>query len=102
MSSSRSNISAKAMSVVITEDAVTVELSDGRVLSVPSVWYPRVHHGTAEEQKNCRLIGDGEGIHWPDLDEDVSIESMVLGLPSTESQSSLKKWLEKRKARENG
>lgn len=88
------------MNVAVTEDAVIVDLSDGRILSVPLVWYPRLLHGTAEERKNCRLIGVGEGIHWPDLDEDVSVESLLMGRISGESRSSLKKWLKKRTTRQ--
>ena len=95
MSSSKT----KALSIrnaTITEDTLTVELSDGRVISVPLAWYPRLLHSTPEERRNWRLIGDGEGIHWPDLDEDISIENLILGKPSGESQRSLKRWLEKR------
>ena len=82
--------------VVITEDALIVDLSDGRTISVPLAWYPRLWHGTPAERDNWRLIGQGEGIHWPDLDEDVSVENLLQGTPSGESQSSLKRWLEAR------
>ena len=81
---------------VITEDALIVDLSDGRTISVPLAWYPRLWHGTPDERDNWRLIGQGEGIHWPDLDEDVSVENLLQGKPSGESQSSLKRWLEAR------
>jgi hypothetical protein len=89
---------ATAQRVTATEDALTVDLSDGRTLSVPLAWYPRLLHGTPEERNNWRLIGNGEGIHWPDLDEDISVENLVLGKPSGESQRSLKQWLEQRAA----
>ena len=89
-----------AQRVTLTEDSVVVDLTDGRTVSAPLAWYPRLFHGTAEERDNWRLIGGGEGIHWPDLDEDLSIESLICGRPSGESQSSLKHWLETRKARE--
>ena len=89
---------ATAQRVTVTEDALIVDLSDGRTLSVPLAWYPRLLHGTPEERNNWRLIGNGEGIHWPDLDEDISVESLVLGKPSGESQRSLKQWLEQRTA----
>lgn len=86
----------RAQNVVITEDTLTVDLIDGRTVSVPLAWYPRLVHGTAEERNNWRLIGDREGIHWADLDEDISIENLVFGRPSGESQSSFKRWLQSR------
>jgi hypothetical protein len=87
---------AKAMEVRVTDDTLTVELADGRTLAVPLAWYPRLWHGTPEERRNWRLIGDGVGIHWPDLDEDISIEGLLLGRRSGENQSSLQKWLNTR------
>lgn len=86
-----------ATGVQVTDSALVVELSDGRVLSVPLVWYPRLAHGTPEERNHWRLIGRGEGIHWPDLDEDLSVEGLLAGRPSGESQRSLKRWLELRR-----
>jgi hypothetical protein len=80
----------------VTEDALTVELSDGRTLSVPLAWFPRLLHATSEERNHWRLIGKGEGIHWEDIDEDISIENLLAGKPSGESQTSLKKWLQSR------
>ncbi len=85
---------AKIQQVSVTEDALVVDLLDGRTISVPLVWYPRLVHGTPAERNNWRLIGDGVGIHWPDLDEDVSVENIVLGKPSAESQRSFQRWLE--------
>jgi hypothetical protein len=85
-----------AQNVQVTDDALIVDLSDGRTLSVPLAWFPRLMHGTQQERNNWRLIGDGEGIHWPDLDEDISIENLILGKPSGESQKSFKRWLESR------
>ena len=82
--------------LTVTADALTVELSDGRTISVPLSWYPRLCHATAEEQRNWRLIGGGRGIHWPLLDEDISVENLVFGKASAESQASLKRWLEGR------
>lgn len=87
-----------AQNVVITADSLTVDLNDGRPISVPLAWYPRLLNGTPEERNNWRLIGNTEGIHWPDLDEDISIENLLLGKPSGESQDSFKGWLKKRKA----
>jgi hypothetical protein len=88
---------AIAESVVVTEDTLTVHLSDGRTLSVPLAWYPRLLHGSPKERNRWRLIGGGEGIHWPDLDEDISVENLLSGNPSGESQESFKHWLAKRK-----
>ena len=87
---------ARARAVSVTEDALTVELVDGRTLSVPLAWYPRLVHGTPQERNHWLLIGDGEGIHWPDLDEDLSVEGLLLGRPSGESQRSLGRWLAER------
>lgn len=85
--------------VGVTDEDLIVELTDGRTLSVPLAWYPRLLHSTAEERKNWRLIGKGEGIHWPDLDEDISVENLIMGKPSGESQRSLKRWLKRRRGR---
>lgn len=82
--------------LTVTEDALTVELSDGRTLSVPLAWYPRLAWATPQERRNWRLIGKGHGIHWEDLDEDISVEGLLTGKPSGESQTSFKKWLEGR------
>ena len=87
---------AIAERVTVTQDNLTVDLADGRTVSAPLAWYPRLLHGTARERKKWRLLGDGKGIHWPDLDEDISVEHLVMGKPSGESQRSLKQWLEKR------
>ena len=86
----------KAINVGIIGDTLTVDLADGRTLSVPIAWYPRLLHGTSQERRNWRLIGDGVGIHWPDLDEDISVEGLLLGKQSGESQNSLQRWLERR------
>ena len=69
---------------------------DGRSISVPLGWYPRLLQGTVEERNRWELIGKGYGIHWEDLDEDISIEGLIAGIPSGESQQSFKKWFEKR------
>ena len=82
--------------VEITDETLTVDLADGRTLSVPLAWYPRLLHGTPEERRNWRLIGDGVGIHWPDLDEDISTDGLLLGRRSGESQKSLQRWLQSR------
>ncbi len=86
-----------AGSVTVTDDTLTVDLSDGRSLSVPLAWFPRLVHATPAERKNWRLIGRGHGIHWNKLDEDISIEGLLAGKPSGESQTSFKKWLSARR-----
>ena len=85
--------------VEVTEDTLTVELSDGRTISVPLGWYPRLVHATQSERDNWRLIGQGHGIHWEDIDEDISVEGLLAGKHSGESQRSFKKWLQGRKSR---
>ncbi len=85
--------------VIVTEDTLSVDLSDGRTISVPLAWFPRLLQSTPEERNNWRLIGRGRGIHWEDIDEDISIEGLLSGRPSGESQSSFKKWLDRRSSR---
>src|SRR5574342_381706 len=89
---------ARALKAVVTDDCLAVDLVDGRTVVVPLAWYPRLLHGTRQERNNWRLIGRGVGIHWSDLDEDISVEGLLAGRPSGESQASLEKWL---KARES-
>jgi hypothetical protein len=99
MSSSHTNLRPpQAHHVSVTEDAISVDLVDGRTVSVPLAWYPRLSHGTPKERDNWRLIGQGEGIHWPDLDEDLSVDGLLSGRPSGESQASLEKWLHTRRS----
>ena len=83
----------RALGVRVSDDSLTVDLSDGRTVSVPLSWYPRLLHGRASERDNWRLIGQGEGVHWPDLDEDIDVDALLRGRRSGESQSSLAKWL---------
>ncbi len=82
-----------------TEDELVVELKDGRTVSVPLACFPRLLHGAAAERGNWELLGDGEGIHWPDLDEDISVEGLLAGIPSREGQASLKRWPDARNPR---
>ena len=91
----------EAEEVSVTDDTLRVELSDGRTLSVPLAWYPRLVHATREERNNWELIGEGQGIRWPDLDEDLSVEGLIAGRPSGESQRSFKRWLEAKRAGRN-
>jgi hypothetical protein len=86
----------EALNVSLTDDTLSVDLSDGRSISVPLAWFPRLLHSTEHERNNWRLIGRGQGIHWEDVDEDISIEGLIAGRPSGESQESFKKWLAKR------
>ncbi len=90
---------AFAESVRCSEDSLTVRLDDGRILSVPLAWYPRLLNGTEAERNRYELIGEGEGIHWPELDEDISVEGLLAGRRSAESAASLARWMEKRASR---
>jgi hypothetical protein len=85
-----------AVHVAVSDDTLSVDLSDGRTISVPLAWYPRLAHATPDERNRWRLIGNGHGIHWPEVDEDISVEGLLTGKPSGESPASLKKWLESR------
>jgi hypothetical protein len=87
-----------ATSVAASDDALSVDLSDGRGISVPLAWFPRLLHATAAERENWRLIARGEGVHWPDPDDDISVTSLLAGRPSEESPKSLQRWLDARKA----
>ncbi len=82
--------------VIVTDDTLSADLSDGRTISVPLAWYPRLLHGSIEERNDWRFIGDGSGIHWNQLDEDVSFKNLILGQRSGESQKSFQQWLTKR------
>jgi hypothetical protein len=101
MNTSTAELTAQASAVTITKLDITVHLTDGRTIIVPLLWYPRLKHATVKERNNWRLIGKGEGIHWQDLDEDISIRNLLLGQPSGESQLSFKRWLEKRSGRQS-
>ena len=83
--------------VRVTSKMLEVVLRDGRTLSVPLGWYPRLAHGSPTERQRWRLIGEGIGIHWPALDEDISVEALLLGLPSNESAASLQRWRAERR-----
>ena len=94
MSSSAIDVAVPtALSVSVTDETLSVELSDGRSLAVPLAWFPRLLHATPKERAGCRLVGGGEGLRWEALDEDISVESLLAGRASGESQSSLAKWL---------
>ena len=82
-----------AQDVRFSEDDFTVDLSDGRTITIPLAWFPRLFHATSAERGHWRWIGRGIGIHWPELDEDIAVEDLVLGRPSGEGQESLRRWL---------
>jgi len=87
----------RIVAVSVTDDKLAVDLEDGRTISVPIVWYPRLAYGTAEERTHFQIRSAGYGIHWPELDEDIGIEGLLLGKRSTESPASIKRWLNQRK-----
>jgi hypothetical protein len=88
---------AQAQKVRVTHEELVVDLVDGRTVKVPVQWYPRLANATPAERRNWRLIGRGEGIHWPDLDEDIAVEDLLAGRHSGESQLSLQRWLRARR-----
>ena len=87
-----------AKSVRISDDSLAADLADGRTITVPLAWFPRLAHASPAERDNWRLIAGGEGIHWPDLDEDISVESLLAGRRSGETQESLRRWLQQRQS----
>ena len=82
-----------AVHVTITAEKLLVELADGRGISVPLAWYPRLIHGSPQERQNWQLLGDGYAIEWPDLDEHIGIEGLLVGRRSGESQKAFERWL---------
>ena len=89
----------RAERVQLSADTLSVDLDDGRTICAPLAWFPRLSHATKAETANWRLIGRGQGIRWEDIDEDISVEGLLAGRPSGESQSSLQKWLDARPPR---
>jgi hypothetical protein len=97
MSSLTTNqIEIRATAVRVSDDALIVDLSDGRTVSAPLAWYPRLLYGTAAERQEHQLIGQGLGVHWPQLDEDISVEGILAGRPSYESRESFEEWFASR------
>ena len=89
----------RVLDVAVTDDTLSVDLEDGRTIAVPIGWYPRLAHGTSAERANFQISGAGYGIHWPDLDEDIGVEGLLLGKKSTESPDSFERWLNRREHR---
>ena len=87
---------ARAEKVSVTKDELIVQLDDGRKIHVPLNWFPRLLHADLDELSRYQLIGQGEGIHWASIDEDISIEGLLAGRRSSESDDSFQKWLAKR------
>lgn len=87
----------RVVNVTIDDDTLSVDLEDGRTVSVPIGWYPRLAHGTPAERANFQISGAGYGIHWPELDEDIGVEGLVLGKRSTEGPASFERWLQRQK-----
>ncbi len=87
---------ARAVRLIVSDEALTVDLVDGRTIIVPLAWYPRLWHGTPAERNHFEFLADGAFIHWPDLDEDLSVAGLLAGRRSGESSQSLKKWLQNR------
>ena len=97
MSSSGTELKrSAAVGLTATDDALVVDLDDGRTIVVPLGWFPRLWHANPAERAHWRLIGSGEGVHWPDLDEDISVQSLLAGRRSGETQESLRRWLDSR------
>src|SRR5712692_4313387 len=93
---------ARAQSARVTDEALTVDLVDGRTIIVPLLWFPRLWHGMPQERNHFEIFGDGAYIHWPDLDEDLTVAGLLAGRQSGESPASLERWLHSRKGKHKG
>jgi hypothetical protein len=87
----------RVLRAIATDDTLTVDLEDGHTIAVPIGWFPRLAYATPSERANVQIAGAGFGLHWPDLDEDIGVEGLLLGRKSTESAASLARWLERRR-----
>jgi hypothetical protein len=90
---------ARISQVTVTDETLAFDLEDGRTIAVPIGWYPRLAHGTAPERANFQVSGAGYGVHWPELDEDIGVEGLLLGRKSGESQASFARWLQRRSSK---
>ena len=88
--------SPRVLAVTVTDDTLAVDLEDGRSILVPIGWYPRLARATPAERNHWVISGAGYGIHWPDLDEDIGVEGLLLGKKSAEIPSSFERWLRAR------
>jgi hypothetical protein len=95
-SAAKTVILARVTEVTVSDDTLSVDLEDGRTIAVPIGWYPRLAYGTPKERSHWQISGAGYGIHWPDLDEDIGVEGLLLGRKSNESPNSLGRWLRNR------
>jgi len=102
MNSSRAKkVEPRATDLTFSKQAMTIHLADGRVLTVPLAWYPRLLHASPSERHNYEIVGDGEYLHWPELDEDLTVVGLLEGCRSAETAASVKKWLSTRKSTNN-
>jgi hypothetical protein len=88
-----------AVKVSFAADRLIIELADGRSVTVPMAWYPRLLHGSESERQNWQILGDGYAIEWPELDEHIGVEGLLAGRRSGESDVSLQRWLSSRASR---
>ena len=86
----------RIIGLIVTDDTLSVDLEDGRTIAIPIGWFPRLAYGTPAERANFQISGAGYGIHWPDLDEDIGVEGILLGKKSAESRASFERWLQRR------
>ena len=87
MNTSEPKAGERVRDVRFTDDAISVDLFDGRTITVPLAWYPRLLHATPEQCKNWKIAGAGYGIHWPDIDEDLTTQGLLLGAPAPRGTS---------------
>jgi len=86
----------RVVDVRVTEDTLSMDLDDGRTISVPIGWYPRLAAGSPQEQSQFVVSSAGYAVHWPELDEDIGVEGLLFGKRSTESAASFERWLSQR------
>lgn len=79
MNTSAVELHPQAQNIICTDEAIIVELVDGRTISAPLVWFPRLSQASKKQLENWQILGDGEGIHWPDVDEDLSVAGLLAG-----------------------
>jgi hypothetical protein len=87
MNNAAPNAGERVKDVHFSEDTISVDLVDGRTITVPLAWYPRLLHSTDEQRRNWQVAGGGYGIHWPDIDEDLTTQGLLRGAPSPRSRT---------------